>query len=72
MLHVQNMLKVIRVGKKIPQLDILLYINGCSCRLMTSVEDSHFMHYDPLKSANIFQSTSVHHFFCKNVGYYRR
>jgi hypothetical protein len=26
---------------------------------------SHFMHYDLLKTANIFQSTSVHHFFAK-------
>jgi hypothetical protein len=26
---------------------------------------SHFMHYDLFKSANIFQSTSVHHFFAK-------
>jgi hypothetical protein len=26
---------------------------------------SHFMHYDPLKIANIFQSTSVHPFFAK-------
>ncbi len=27
---------------------------------------SHFMHYDPFKTANIFQSTSVHRFFVKN------
>jgi hypothetical protein len=26
---------------------------------------SHFMHYDPLKIANIFQFVIVHHFFAK-------
>jgi hypothetical protein len=47
----------------------LQYVNHWSVIVMSA---SHFMHYDPLKNANIFQFTSVHHFFCKNVGCYPR
>jgi hypothetical protein len=40
----------------------LQYANHWSVIVMSA---SHFMHYDPFKIANIFQSISVHRFFAK-------
>jgi len=44
----------------------LQYANHWSV-IVTSV--SHFIHYDPFKNANIFQFTSVQHFFWQKCGW---
>ncbi len=61
------MLNFVRKKFKVPSniqkvLVPLQYANHWSVIVMSA---SHFMHYDPFKIANIFQSISVHRFFAK-------
>jgi hypothetical protein len=60
---VVNLMKKFKVPSNVQE--VLVPLHYANHRSVIVMNVSHFMHYDPLKSANVFQFARVHRFFAK-------